>query len=56
MNSSIMDNKEWNGRKIRIRPEDRYVCLTDLAKAAGKRFNNWWQSDDAKDYVEKLSE
>ncbi|MDY6941229.1 MAG: KilA-N domain-containing protein, partial [Cyanobacteriota bacterium] len=48
--------REWDGRKIRIRPSDRYVCLTDMAKAAGKKFSNWWQLNDAQDYVEKFSE
>jgi hypothetical protein len=46
--------REWNERKIRIR-EDRYVSLTDMAKASGKLFKNWNKLDSTKAYVGKLS-
>jgi KilA-N domain len=40
MNFSI---KSYNSRNIRINPETRYVCLTDMASAAGKKSANWTQ-------------
>jgi hypothetical protein len=46
--------KNYNGRTIRIR-EDKYVCLTDMAVASGKRLSNWTQTDKAKSYLETLS-
>lgn len=51
--SSII--KSYNGRSIRVNPNDRYVCLTDMAAASGKRLNNWIQTDKAKSYIETLS-
>lgn len=47
--------REWNDRKIRIRPEDRYVCLTDMAKAAGKLYGNWRKTEPTQSYLEALS-
>jgi len=52
---SLQVLKEYNGRKIRIRPSDRYVSLTDMAKAAGKRFNNWNRLESTKSYLNTLS-
>ncbi len=46
--------KSWNGRKIRFR-KDGFGCLSDMAKATGKRFNNWWQQKSTKDYMVVLS-
>jgi hypothetical protein len=50
---SVFD-RNYNGRSIRIR-EDKYVCLTDMAVASGKRLNNWIQTDKSKSYLEALS-
>ena len=47
--------REWNNRKIRIRPEDRYVCLTDMAKAVGKEFKHWNSLDGTKSYLAVFS-
>jgi hypothetical protein len=46
--------REWNERRIRIR-EDRYVSLTDMAKASGKQFKRWYGLESSKLYLEKLS-
>jgi hypothetical protein len=46
--------REYNGKKIRIR-EDRYVCLTDMAKASGKEFKRWYALESSKSYLGKLS-
>jgi len=52
---SIQVLKEYNGRKIRIRPSNRYVSLTDMAKASGKLFANWFQLKGTKSYLDALS-
>jgi hypothetical protein len=46
--------KSWNGRTIRIR-EDRYVNLTDMAQASGKRFPDWNRLDSSRSYLKTLS-
>jgi hypothetical protein len=46
--------KSWNNRTIRIR-NDRYVSLTDMAQACGKRFHDWNRLESAKSYLEALS-
>ena len=46
--------KSWNNRAIRIR-EDRYVSLTDMANATGKRFPDWNRLDGTKSYLATLS-
>jgi len=33
--------KVWNQQNIRIKPTNRYVCITDMAVAAGKRAHDW---------------
>jgi phage antirepressor YoqD-like protein len=45
--------KNWNDRAIRIR-SDRYVSLTDMAQATGKRVNNWLRLDSTKSYLSAL--
>lgn len=52
MNNLIL--REWNNQNIRQR-EDNYVCLTDMCKACGKRFNNWYQLNSTIEYLEELS-
>ena len=56
MTSNIVPSiiKSYQGKSIRIR-EDKYVCLTDMATASGKRLNNWMQTDKSKSYLETLS-
>jgi len=47
--------KVWNDFSIRIRTEDRYVCLTDMAKATGKLYADWARLTKTKSYLETLS-
>ncbi len=47
--------KSWNGRTIRIR-DDRFVSLTDMAQATGKRVNDYLRLGGTKAYVDALSE
>jgi KilA-N domain/P63C domain len=46
--------REWAGKRIRIR-EDRYVRLTDMAKASGKNMADFFRLDKTKSYLEALS-
>lgn len=46
--------KSWNDYTIRIR-EDRYVSLTDMAYASGKRPPDWNRLDSSKAYLKALS-
>lgn len=46
--------REWDGKRIRIR-EDRYVCLTDMAKASGKLLGDWLRLESTKSYLQALS-
>lgn len=46
--------REWDGKRIRIRA-DRYVCLTDMAKASKKKFQDWFRLESAKSYLSALS-
>jgi hypothetical protein len=48
-------NKNYNGRAIRIR-EDKYVCLTDMAIASGKRYYDWSQLKGTIEYLAEFSE
>ena len=52
MTNSIVPNvvKSYKGRAIRIR-EDKYVCLSDMATASGKRLNNWIQLQSTSEYL-----
>jgi hemerythrin len=47
--------KEFNGATIRVRTSDRYHCLTDMAKAAGKLFADWQRLKTTKSYLDTLS-
>lgn len=54
---NIMENniiKTWNGRTIRIR-SDRYVSLTDMAKASDKSFRHWNENKATHSYLAALS-
>ena len=33
--------KSYNGKNIRINPETKYVCITDMAFASGKQSSDW---------------
>lgn len=46
--------KSWNNKSIRIRA-DRYVNLTDMAQACGKRYPDWIRLEGSKSYLATLS-
>jgi hypothetical protein len=50
---SVFD-RNYNGRSIRIR-EDKYVCLTDMAMASGKKTNDWYRLKGTESYLATLS-
>jgi hypothetical protein len=53
-----MDNltaRTWNGTPIQRRTTDGYVNATAMAKANGKRWNNYFETDRASSYAETLS-
>lgn len=43
--------KSYNNRDIRINPNTRYVCLTDMATANGKKTNDWMRLDSTTEYL-----
>lgn len=47
--------REFNGQTIRVRKSDRYVCLTDMAKASGKLFADWKRLKTSESYLQTLS-
>ncbi|WP_309729946.1 KilA-N domain-containing protein [Chamaesiphon sp. OTE_75_metabat_556] len=46
---------QYNGKNIRIDPHNRYVCLTDMAVAAGKQVGHWLSLQGTTAYIEGLS-
>lgn len=48
--------KIWNKKTVRIRKEDRYVCLTDIAKASGKKLNDWSRQESTSEYLQALEQ
>jgi hypothetical protein len=46
---------DWQGQSIRQR-EDGYVCLTDMAKASGKRVGDYFGLDCTKEYIDALAQ
>jgi KilA-N domain len=52
-NSSIV--KHFNGKKIRINPTSKLVCLTDICKASGKKLNNFLRQQNIPEFVSELS-
>ena len=50
-----MLTKIWNNRNSRIREIDRYVCLTDLAKASGKSLGHWLELKGTSEYLQGFS-
>lgn len=47
--------KNWNNSNIRIRQSDRYVCLSDLAKASDKNLTDWLRQKRVKVYIDQAS-
>lgn len=41
--------------RIQARSSDGYINATQLCKAANKKFNNWYQLDNTKNYINTLS-
>jgi KilA-N domain len=48
-------SKDFEGKKIRINQTDCYVCLTDMAKATGKKVNDFLRLDNTRDFIRELS-
>lgn len=46
--------KIWNEKTIRWR-EDGYGCLTDMAKATGKKVNDWIRLKSTNEFLERYS-
>ena len=44
--------KVWNDKQIRIRPSDRYTCLTDMAQAASKKVNDWVRLQSTTEFIQ----
>lgn len=55
MTASILKH-DYNGKAIRQRETDGYVCLTDLAKSEGKLVADYLRLESTKAYVKALSE
>jgi hypothetical protein len=47
--------KSFNGKSIRVREDDQYFCLTDMAQAVDKRVNNWSRLESTRTYLSTLS-
>lgn len=47
--------RSFRENHIRIRPEDRYVCLTDMAKATGKLLADWTRLKKTESYLNTIS-
>lgn len=47
--------KSWNEKTIRWR-EDGYGCLTDMAKATGKKVNDWLRLKSTNEFLRAFSE
>lgn len=52
---SNLSTRAWNGTPIARRTTDGYVNATAMAKASGKQWNNYFQTDRASTYLEALS-
>lgn len=55
MSHEIITLGEYEGTAIQCRPSDDYVNATQMCKAAGKLWGNYWQNQEAKDFVGCLS-
>ena len=49
------DHLELNGISMSFREEDGYVNATQMCKAGGKKFNDWYKIDRTKEFLNELS-
>ena len=54
MHSSIIEH-DYNGFSISQRKEDGYVCLTDMARATGKKVAHYFELKSTNAYLEGLT-
>jgi hypothetical protein len=50
-----LQTRSWNGTAIPRRTSDGYINATAMAKASGKQWNNYFQTDRTTTYIEALS-
>ena len=50
-----LQTRSWNGTAIPRRISDGYINATAMAKASGKQWNNYFQTDRTTTYIEALS-
>ena len=50
-----LQTRSWNGTPIPRRTSDGYINATAMAKASGKQWNNYFQTDRTTTYMEALS-
>ena len=50
-----LQTRSWNGTPIPRRTPDGYINATAMAKASGKQWNNYFQTDRTTTYMEALS-
>jgi hypothetical protein len=48
-------SKDFEGKRIRLNPIDRYVCLTDMARNTGKKVNDFLRLENTREFIEALS-
>lgn len=48
-------SKDFQGKKIRINQVDGYACLTDMARATGKKVNDFLRLDNTRDFIRELA-
>jgi KilA-N domain len=48
-------SKDYRGGRIRINPTSKFVCLTDICKASGKKFFDWYRQKDTQPFLNVLS-
>ncbi len=48
-------SKNFEGKQIRINQIDGYACLTDMAKATGKKVNDFLRLDNTRDFLRELA-
>ena len=53
--NGLVQLRSWNGTAISRRTDDGYVSATAMAKASGKQWNNYFQTDRATTYMGALS-
>ena len=55
MNMNALIPREIDGAVISQRMDDGYVNATAMCKAAGKRWNNYWQNDTSQSFAGELA-